>query len=495
MSADAIGVIGAGGAGLAAMKALAARGIPFVGYEAGSDVGGTWRYENDGGPSAAYASLRTNVSRRRMQYRDLPIPRAFGDYPHHTRMAAYLAAYAWLFDLCRHIRFTSRVERLEPDGRGGWRLDLRGGETARHRAVIIANGHHWDPRWPDLPGTTTAAVTHAQTYRTPAPFAGRRVLVIGAGQSAVEIALEVSRVAARTIMSVRSGAHVLPRWVFGRPLDWLDGDAVNRLPWVALNALVAALVRMSRREGPAAHAFPVPSHRLLEEVPVVSSDLAAALRSGAVAIRTGVTALDGATVVFGDGSSEAVDAIVCATGYRLSLPFLSPALLAPQGTALPLYRRIVPLDVRGIYFIGLVDAPSGLLPIVERQAAWLVDVLEGRIVLPDRSRMQAAVDAGERRSRARFPGQPPYTIRCDPHAYVRLLARDRRRARLRALLGLPGPGHLLWHHPGWRRSRPWSASAPSPGGRSRCADGSRAAGRAASSTSSRSATAPAPSSA
>jgi Flavin-binding monooxygenase-like len=435
MSADAIAVIGAGGAGLAAMRALAARGVPFAGYEAASDVGGNWRYENDGPSSAAYASLRTNVSRRRMQYRDLAIPRAFGDYPHHTRMAAYLAAYAALFDLRRHIRFSSRVERAEPEGRNGWRVHLSDGETVRHRALVVANGHHWDPRWPDLPGTTTAVVTHAHAYRTPSPFAGRRVLVIGAGQSAVEIALEVSGVAARTLVSVRSGAHVLPRWIFGRPLDWLDGDLLNRLPWRALNRLLGILVRLARRDDPAAHGFPVPAHNLLEEVPAVSSDLAAALRIGAVAVRPGVAAVDGDRVRFTDGSSAAVDAIVCATGYRLSFPFLPPALLAPEGSALPLYRRIVPLDVPGLFFIGLVDAPSGLLPIVERQSAWLADLLEGGIVLPDRTRMQAAVDAGERRSRARFPRQPPHTIRCDPHAYMRVLARDRRRARLRAIAG------------------------------------------------------------
>jgi flavin-binding monooxygenase-like protein len=420
MSAS-VSVIGAGGAGLAAMKALGARGIPFVGYEAGSDVGGTWRYENDGGSSAAYASLRTNVSRRRMQYREFPMPRAFGDYPHHSEMAAYLSAYAARFDLRRHVRFSTRVERAEPEGRDGWRVRLSSGEVARHRAVVVANGHHWDPRWPVFAGSTTAAVTHACTYRTPEPFAGRRVLVIGAGQSAVEIALEVSRVAARTLVSVRSGAHVLPRWILGRPLDRLDVDVVNRLPWRVLNGIMRLVAGRA-----AAHGFPAPAHRVLEAAPVVSSDLAAALRSGAIAVRPGVASLDGADVRFADGSCDAVDAIVCATGYRLCLPFLSPAIVAPSGWALPLYRRIVALDVPGLYFIGLVDAPSGLLPIVERQSAWLADLLEGRLDLPDRARMQAAVDAGERRSRERFPSEPPHTIRCDPHAYMRVLARDRR---------------------------------------------------------------------
>jgi Flavin-binding monooxygenase-like len=433
MSAD-VAVLGAGGAGLAALRALVGRGFSAAGYEQGSNVGGNWRYENDSGASAAYVSLRTNVSHRRMQFRELPMPRTFGDYPTHADMTSYLEAYARAFDLRRHVRFATRVERVEPAGQEGWRVHLRGGETVRHRAVVVANGHHWDPCWPELPGTTTATMMHARDYRTPAPFAGRRVLVIGAGQSAVEIALEVSRVAARTLVSVRSGTHVLPRRLFGRPLDFLDGDLMNRLPWADLNRIMRALLRLARHDDPAALGFPAPLHRLLEHIPVVSSDVGPALRSGAIAIRPAIRALDGAHVRFADGSSEIVEAIVCATGYRVSLPFLAPSVLAPEGAALPLYRRIVPPAVPGLYFIGLVDAPSGLPPIVERQSAWLADLLQGRIALPDRARMLAAIDVGEPHSRERFPCEPPHTIRCDPHAYMRVLARDRRRARLRALV-------------------------------------------------------------
>jgi cation diffusion facilitator CzcD-associated flavoprotein CzcO len=367
-----------------------------------------------------------------MQFRELPMPRSFGDFPTHCEMTAYFERYARAFDLRRRVRFRTAVERVEPAGRDGWRLSLRGGQTVRHSAVVVANGHHWAPRWPELPGTTTAAVTHAHDYRTPAPFAERRVLVIGGGQSAVEIGVEVSRVAARTVLAVRSGTHFLPRRILGRPYDLLNGDLPNRLPWPLLNRVMRRMLRLTRYDDPASVGFPAPAHRLLDQIPAVSSELAPAIRRGAIAVRPAVASLDGAEVRFADGSTATVDAIVCATGYRVSFPFLSLAIVAPEGTALPLYRRIVPLDAPGLYFIGLVDAPSGLLPIVERQSAWLADVLEGRITMPDRARMLAAIDAGERRSRERFPDEPAHTIRCDPHAYMRVLARDLRRARLRA---------------------------------------------------------------
>src|SRR5262249_56517176 len=112
MEAD-VAVLGAGSSGLAALKALRERGLAVEGFERGSDVGGLWRYENDNGLSAAYASLRTNVSRARMQYPSFAMPKSYGDFPHHSEMSAYLGAYADAFSLRDCIRFRTTVERLE----------------------------------------------------------------------------------------------------------------------------------------------------------------------------------------------------------------------------------------------------------------------------------------------------------------------------------------------------------------------------------------------
>lgn len=421
-----IGVIGGGGAGLATVKALSERGIPVVCYERGSNVGGNWRYENDSGTSAAYASLRCNISRRSMQFRSFPMPPSYGDFPTHADMTAYFEAYTERFDLRRHIRFSTTVARAEPRDPRGWRLTLENGETVEHEAIVVANGHHWSPQWPRLDGRSTVPIMHAQAYRTPDPFAGQRVLVIGAGQSAVEVATEVSQVAKRTLLSVRTGTHVIPRYLFGRPFDWLDLELINRLPWRFINWLLHTLVQTTRPGDVARYGLHTPPHRILEHIPAVSSDLFAALRSGAVVVKPGVEAVHDAEVRFTDGASETVDAIVCATGYRISCPFLPRTVLDPSDHAIPLYRRIVPPEVRGLYFIGLIDAPGGLLPIVETQASWLADLLAGTIVLPEAAAMWAAIDAGEHRSLERFPGDSPHTIRCDPHAYTRLLTRDRR---------------------------------------------------------------------
>jgi len=433
-----VAVIGAGSSGLAVLNALREHDLAVECFERGSDVGGLWRYQNDNGLSSAYQSLRTNVSRSRMQYPSFPMPRSFGDFPSHRDMADYLGAYADAYGLRELVSFGVTVERLEPHPDGGWRIVLDDGSVRRFQAVVVAIGLFWSPKLPDDAAGFAGEVSHSHDYRTPAPFAGRRVLVVGAGQSAAEIAVEVAGVAARTFISVRAGAHVVPRWVGGQPYDAADVDPLNRMPWTLLNLVYGR--RVARELGPLPARWPVPARRLLEGVPIISSQLLPAVSRGEVAVKPGIERLAADRVRFTDGTEEPVDRIVYATGYRIDLPFLAPSLVAPRGRELPLYRRIVPPGLGGLLFAGFVDAPGGLLPVVETQAEWIAAVLTGRLRLPTSKGMWRAIDRGERRTRQRFPGEPPHSIRCDPHAYRRLLRSDLRRVRRRA----PGPTPHRW---------------------------------------------------
>ena len=424
-----IAIIGAGSSGLAALRELDRRGFAVDCFEKGTRVGGNWRYENDSGTSAAYASLRTNVSRPRMQYPSFPMPASYGDYVGHEDMAAYLEAYVAAFGLARHIRFSTSVTSVTPADGGRWRVALRDGAPTTYDVVVVANGHDWDPHWPELPGSTTARISHARDYRTPDPFAGKRVVVIGAGQSAVEIATEVARVAAQTIVCCRQAHYVVPRRFLGRPSDHLDTALMNRLPWpVVRGAFGLMLWAVNGR--PDRWGLPPPRHRLLERLPpALSDDFLPAIRSGAIVARPPIEALAGDQVRFADGSGATVDEIVCATGYRVSFPFLSRVLLEADGRRLGLYRRILPPAHPTLAFIGLVDPFGGLPPVVEAQSAWLGDVLSGWIRLPDADRMRAAILRAEPRTRRRLGGAPTDAIICDRHAYLRSLRRDRRRAR------------------------------------------------------------------
>jgi dimethylaniline monooxygenase (N-oxide forming) len=425
-----VAVIGAGSSGLAVLRALCERGLAVDCFERGSGLGGNWGYERDGEPSSAYASLRLNVSRERMQYPSFPMPSSYGDFPHRDQMADYLGAYADAFGLRERIRFGTGVERLEREPDGGWRLELDDGSTRRYGAVVVAVGIHRSPKLPDVPGSFAGEAIHSSRYRVPEPFAGRRVLVVGAGQSAVEIAVEVAAVAERTCISVRGGAHVIPRWTAGRPYDDLDHEPWNRAPWRLLNLVVG---RSAARElGPAPPSWPLPAGRVLEGIPAISSDLFPAIRRGEIAVKPAIARLDGERVRFADGSEERFDRIVYATGYRIDIPFVPPSLVRPDGNELPLYRRIVPPGVRGLFLAGFVDAPGGLLPLVEAQGEWIAAVLAGRIRLPREDAMWEAIDRAEPRSRVRFPDEGARSIRCDPHAYRRALRADLRRARRRS---------------------------------------------------------------
>jgi dimethylaniline monooxygenase (N-oxide forming) len=422
-----IAVIGAGSSGLAALKALLDQGLAVDCFERGSDLGGLWRYENDNGLSGAYASLRTNVSRPRMQYPSFPMPFSYTEFPGHREMAAYLDAYADAFELREFIRFRATVERLELDSAAGWWLTLDDGSVRRYRAVVVAIGLFWCPKVPAYPGAFGGATMHSHEYRTPGQFEGRRVLVVGAGQSAAEIAVEVSRLAARTLMAVRSRTHVLPRWIGGKPYDTGDIDPLNRIPWRLMNFVYG--LRVARELGPTPASWPVGVHRLLEGIPIVSSDLLPAVLEGDIVVKPAIDRLRQDRVLFADNSEEVVDCIIYCTGYRTSLPFLSSSLVPANGRDFPLYRRIVPPDIGGLYFAGFVDAPGGLLPVVEAQGEWIAAVLAGQRPLPTQKRMWQAIERPERRTRQRFPGEDPHSIRCDPHAYRRVLLADLRRSR------------------------------------------------------------------
>src|SRR5262245_62023185 len=419
MAAD-VAVLGAGSSGLAALKGLREGGLAVEGFERGSDVGGLWRYENDNGLSAAYASLRTNVSRSQMQYPSFAMPRSYGDFPSHPEVAAYLGAYADAFGLRDAIRFRTTVERLEPAANGTWLVTLEDGSRRNYGAVVVATGLFWSPKLPDRRGSFDGTMTHSHEYRTPEPYRGCRVLVVGAGQSAAEIAVEVSTVAESTFMSIRAGAHVIPRWIGRRAYDAADVAPLNRMPWRLLNTIYG--LRISRALGPRPASWPLPTHRPVEGIPIISSALLPAVRRGAIVVKPAIDRLAGTNVRFADGSAEPIDRIVYATGYRISFPYVSASLLSAEGRELPLYRRIAPPQLRGLYFAGVVDAPGGLLPVVELQGEWIAAAVTGRLRLPPPEQMWPAIDQAEPRTRERFPRESPRSVRCDPHAYRRLLS-------------------------------------------------------------------------
>jgi len=334
-------VIGAGMSGLAAIRALVSAGQAVTAYEAGSSIGGMWRYGNDSGLSAAYESLQANTSRRRMQYPGLPMADVGAEYPLHTDILAYLDTYTDVHDLSRHITFRAPVTRVER-APGGWEVTVSGCEPRRFAWVVVATGHYCDPVIPELPGEFSGLIMHARDYRAPGRFAGQRVVVVGGAQSALDIVAEISTTARHTFLACAGGHHLIPRRVLGRPLDAFDTSAALLMPLPVVRSGVRAMMRLGRAI-PDRGSLPPPNHRLFESRwPVVVSPLVStAISARAFETRPHLNALAGDRVMFSDGTAEQIDVIVFATGYRISFPFLPDRLGLGTGWEFPLYRRIL----------------------------------------------------------------------------------------------------------------------------------------------------------
>jgi dimethylaniline monooxygenase (N-oxide forming) len=423
-------VIGAGSSGIASCQVLQARGIDFDCFEKGSGVGGNWRYDNDNGMSSAYRSLFINTSRRMMQYASYPMPDHLPDYPHHSQIAAYFDDYVDHFGFRDRIRFNTQVDQVEPDG-GRWRVTTSDGASNVYDAVLVANGHHWDPKWPEppFPGqeSFSGEQLHSHHYREPDErFQGRRVLVLGIGNSATDISVETSRVSEMTYLAMRRGAHVIPKYIAGKPTDELAPEWFSHLPFRVTRWFFARQLKQiqGRMED---YGLPKPDHRLGEAHPTISSDLLPRIGHGRITPKPSIARIDGGTVQFVDGSSAEIDTIVWCTGYRITFPFLDSELMATDGNHVPLFRRVVHPGRPGLYFIGLVQPLGAIMPIAELQSEWIADVLEGKVALPDAPTMRAEIAAEETAMRRRYVASTRHTIQVDFHPYMRLLREERQR--------------------------------------------------------------------
>ncbi|HET8603248.1 MAG TPA: NAD(P)-binding domain-containing protein [Marmoricola sp.] len=432
-------IVGAGSSGITACQVLQTRGVDFDCYEVGSEVGGNWRYDNDNQMSSAYESLHINTSRQLMEYAAYPMPEDLPDYPSHRQIAAYFDDFVDHFGFRDRIRFRTEVTRVEPrDGR--WQVTVRpvgGGEPEVHDydQVIVANGHHWDPRWPEpaFPGSEDfpGVQMHAHHYRTPDPLVGKRVLVLGIGNSATDIAVESSRVAASTDLAMRRGAHIVPKYMFGIPTDHLTESPLARGPFRVQQLGMALLLRLTQGRQ-ASYGLPAPDHRVLEAHPTVSQDLLNRLGHGDITVRPNIDRFEGSKVFFTDGSAGEYDVVVYCTGYKVSFPFLDETVLSSADNHVDLYHRVVDPEHPGLFFLGLIQPIGAIMPLAEAQAEWVADLLTGVGALPSRDEMRRQIEDYDSHLRKRYVASKRHTIEVDFHGYLVELRKERRAARRRA---------------------------------------------------------------
>jgi cation diffusion facilitator CzcD-associated flavoprotein CzcO len=427
-------VIGAGSSGIAALKTLHERGIPVDCYEKSDRVGGNWVFGNTNGMSSAYRSLHINTSRERMEYSDFPMPSSYPDFPHHSQIAAYFDAYVDHFGVRECIHFQTGVEHAELDDRGVWNVRLEDGETRRYDMLLVANGHHWDPRWPEpaFPGTFEGEQLHSHYYVENSGFKDKNVLVVGIGNSAMDIAVESSFVARRTFISSRRGAYILPKYLFGRPLDQIGVNALTgALPFGFRRGILQALYRIGVGNVED-YGLPRPDHRIGEAHPTISADFLNRIAHGEMTWKPNLRSLDGDRVTFEDGSSEPIDVIVWCTGYKVTFPFFDPDFVSAPDNDLPLYRRVFKPGIANLAFIALLQPLGATMPLAEAQGRWVASYLRGEYHLPDGPAMEADIARERARMFKRYVASKRHTMQVDFDNYLFDLRRELRRGAVRA---------------------------------------------------------------
>ncbi len=352
-------LIGAGPMGLAMAKVLVEQGIPFQGFELHSDVGGLWDIE--GPKSTMYDSAHLISSKRMTEFADFPMKEEVAEYPSHRELKTYFHDFADHFGLRQHYRFNAEVLKVEPlgDSGTGWRVTWRGPEgeqSAEFAGVLIANGTLSEPNMPVFPGQFTGELIHSSQYRKAEQFAGKRVLVVGAGNSGCDIAVDAIHHGASCDLSMRRGYYFVPKYVFGKPADTMGG--MIRLPmW--LKRRIDGMILKWFVGDPQKYGFPKPDYQLYESHPVVNSLVLYHAGHGDLKIRPDIERIDGRSVRFTDGSQSDYDMILAATGYRLHYPFIDKDLLNWQGDAPHLYLNAMHPARDDLFVLGMVEA-SGL---------------------------------------------------------------------------------------------------------------------------------------
>jgi flavin-binding monooxygenase-like protein len=426
-------IIGAGSSGIAAAKALHERGIPFDCFEKSDRIGGNWVFGNKNGMSAAYRDLFINTSRPRMEYTDFPMPESYPDFPHHTHIAAYFDSYVDHFGFREKITFETGVARASRGEDGAWTVELDTGDVRRYEALLVANGHHWNPRWPEpaFPGSDSfsGVQLHAHSYRDNSIFTGKRAVILGMGNSAMDIAVESSYVAEKTYLAARQGVWIIPKYIFGKPVDQMRNDP--RVPFKVRQRFIQQLVK-SYAGPPERYGLPKPDHRFGEAHPTISGRILDRIQHGTIDPKPNIASFEGSRVRFVDGSDVDVDVVVYCTGYKIKFPFFDEDLISAPENRIELFRRVFHPQVHNVFFIGLLQPLGAIMPLAEAQGAWVGDYLLGDYALPEEASMRADIAADQTAMRARYVASKRHTIQVDFDDYLHALAKERREGAARA---------------------------------------------------------------
>ncbi|KAL2301736.1 hypothetical protein Nmel_011132 [Mimus melanotis] len=469
--AKKVAIIGGGSSGLCAIKACLQEGLEPVCFERTADIGGLWRFEErpEDGRASIYRSVIINTSKEMMCFSDFPIPDDFPNYMHNSKIMEYFRMYAQHFDLLRHIRFRTSVCRVSkrPDfaSSGQWEVltESEGKqEAAVFDAVLVCSGHHTDAHLPlsSFPGIEKfkGRYLHSRDYKDAQAFTNKRVVVIGIGNSGSDLAVEISQTAQQVFLSTRRGAWILNRvGDRGYPIDTILTTRLNRFLQELLSSSMACDYMEKKLNARFDHSryglkpkhryqqtLPLPRRDRLppsvccpawlfcapcawtgwvfHQHPTVNDDLPNRIISGRVQVKPNIQEFTETSAIFEDGTKEDIDAVVFATGYSFSFPFLEGFKVVEN--QIPLYKFVFPPDLEKptLAFIGLIQPLGAIMPISELQCRWATRVFKGLNELPPRHDMEADIEQKKEAMAKRYVKSQRHTIQVDYIPYMDKLA-------------------------------------------------------------------------
>jgi hypothetical protein len=361
------------------------------------------------------------------------MPEDYPDFPRHDQIAKYFDDYVDHFGFRDSIHFETGVDHVDRRDDGVFEVRVSTGETHEYDAVIVANGHHWNPRWPEpaFPGTDTfeGEQIHSHDYKDESQLVGKRVVVVGMGNSAMDIAVDASYHAKETWLSARRGVHIVPKYIFGKPMDTIGGS--EKIPAPVRFAMFRKLLQMQVGDL-TNYGLPEPDHKFAEAHPTVSGRILDRLAHGAITPKPNIERLEGKTVHFTDGTSVEADLVVYCTGYKITFPFFDEGFISAQDNKLRLFKFMFHPNIAGLYFLGLIQPLGAIMPIAERQSVLIARHLTGAYALPPQGQMERDIDKKLDAMRKRYVASKRHTIQVDYDDYMRELSKEMDKGGTRA---------------------------------------------------------------
>ncbi|MFT7545030.1 MAG: hypothetical protein ACI8YO_001814, partial [Gammaproteobacteria bacterium] len=417
-----VAIIGAGCSGITAIKNLIQAGVKnIVCYEQNDQVGGNWIYTQKVSHSSVCETTHIISSKTMSQYEGFPMPEEYPDYPSHGQVLEYFQSYAKEFGLLPYIRFNTKVESVRKLEHNKWEIISGSGEKEIFDFLIIANGHHSVPRHPAFKNHFTGKYIHSHEFKNNKGFEGERVLVVGAGNSGCDCAVEISRVAKKVDISIRTPQYIIPKFFLGKPSDTFN-DKMIWLPRFIQKPLLSLSLKIQVGDY-RSYGLEPPKHSVLEAHPTLNSELLYKIRHGKVQPQRGIEKVVGKKVFFSDGQVAEYDSIVAATGYQIATPFFEKEFLDyADSDRVPLYLRMFHPEHPTLIFIGLCQPQGAVWPLSDAQSRITGNYIAGRWQLPKNTKERAEKDSDQ--IEKEFLSRKRHTVEVHYHQYLRKLRKQ-----------------------------------------------------------------------